>query len=123
MTTMTMPVSRGRTVAIWGLRVLLGLLFLAAAVMKLSGQPQMIAEFQQIGLGQWFRYFTGALEAAGAIAILAPRVSLLGALTLLLVDVGAFFAQVAILHMDWVHTIVIGALLGVLIYLQRRSAR
>jgi putative oxidoreductase len=42
---------------------------------------------------------------------------------LLLVDIGAFFAQIAILHMDWVHTVVIGAVIGLLIYLQRRALR
>jgi putative oxidoreductase len=35
------------------------------------------------------------------------------------VDIGAFIAQVAVIHMDWIHTIVIGALLVVVIVLQR----
>jgi len=38
---------------------------------------------------------------------------------LLAVDVGAFVAQIAVLHGDWIHAIVIGALLGTTIYLQR----
>lgn len=111
------------TIGIWVLRGLLGLLFLAAAVMKLTSQPQMVAEFQQVGLGDWFRYFTAALEVIGAVAVLTPRVSVVGAAILLLVDAGAFVAQIAILHMDWVHTIVIGALLGLLIFLQGRARR
>jgi hypothetical protein len=45
----------------------------------------------------------------------------LGALLLLVVDVGAFFAQVLFLHEDWTHTIVIGAILVALIYVQRDS--
>jgi putative oxidoreductase len=109
--------------AIWILRALVSLLFVAAATMKLTSQPQMVAEFQTVGLGQWFRYLTGALELVGGIAVLAPRSSILGAAILLLVDIGAFFAQIAILHMDWIHTIVIGALIGLLIYLQRRIGR
>jgi uncharacterized membrane protein YphA (DoxX/SURF4 family) len=108
-------------IVLWVLRVLLAALFIFAGVSKLTGQPMMVAEFDQVGLGQWFRFFTGALEVIGAIAILVPRSSALGALLLLAVDAGAFVAQVSILHMDWIHTIVIGALLAVVIYLQRKA--
>jgi putative oxidoreductase len=110
-------------ISIWILRGVIGLLFLAAAAMKLTSQAQMVAEFQTVGLGQWFRYLTGSLELVGAVALLVPRSSIVGAVILLLVDIGAFFAQIAILHMDWVHTVVIGAVIGLLIYLQRRALR
>lgn len=94
-------------------------LFLLAAGMKLSGQPMMVAEFGEIGLGQWFRIFTGAVEVIGAVVLLVPAVSPLGALLLLAVDVGAFAAQVSVLHKDWIHTVVIGAVLALLVWLQR----
>ena len=103
----------------WVLRVLMAGLFLFAAFGKLSGQPMMVQEFDTIGLGQWFRYFTGGIEVVGALALLVPIVSAFAALILLLVDIGAFVAQVAVLHVDWIHTIVIGAILVALIYLQR----
>ncbi len=108
-----------KVIGIWVLRVLVAALFLFASVMKLSGQPMMVAEFDTVGLGQWFRYLTGALELIGGIGVLIPRFSVLSAILLLLVDIGAFVAQVAVLHMDWVHTIVIGAVIALLIYLQR----
>jgi putative oxidoreductase len=123
MTTATLPASRGKTIALWSLRILVAALFLFAAVMKLSGQPMMIEEFNTIGLGQWFRLLTGALEAAGAVAILLPSVSVFGAILLLAVDAGAFVAQITILHVDWIHTVVIGALLATVIYLQRDQLR
>jgi uncharacterized membrane protein YphA (DoxX/SURF4 family) len=116
---MTTEASRGKKISIWALRVLLAALFLFASSMKITSQPMMVAEFGQVGLGQWFRYFTGALELVGAVALLVPRVSILGGLLLLLVDIGAFVAQVFALHGDWIHTIVIGLLLALLIYLQR----
>ena len=119
MTALALPASRSKTITLWALRVLIAALFLFAGFMKQSGQPMMVEEFGTIGLGQWFRYFTGALEFAGAIAILLPSVSVFGAIVLLAVDAGAFVAQVAILHGDWIHTIVIGAILGAAIYLQR----
>jgi putative oxidoreductase len=110
-------------ISIWILRGVIGLLFLAAAAMKLTSQPPMVAEFQTVGLGQWFRYLTGSLELVGAVALLVPRSSIVGAVILLLVDIGAFLAQITILHMDWVHTVVIGAVIGLLIYLQLRALR
>ena len=113
----------GKTIALWVLRILAAGIFLSAAAMKLSGQPQMVDEFATIGLGQGFRYLTGILELAGGIAVLVPRLSPLGALLLLCVDAGAFVAQVAILHMDWIHTIVIGALLVAVIALQRPALK
>ncbi|MBZ5759081.1 MULTISPECIES: DoxX family protein [Rhizobium] len=122
MSTTTLNSPRILTISIWVLRVLVALMFLAAATMKLTSQPMMVAEFEQVGLGQWFRFLTGGLELIGAIAVLVPRTSILGALLLLLVDAGAFVAQIAVLHMDWVHTIVIGAVIALLIYLQRRAA-
>lgn len=42
---------------------------------------------------------------------------------MLVVDIAAFFAQVLFIHMDWIHTIVIGAILAALAYLQRDSNR
>lgn len=113
----------GKTIALWVLRILAAAIFLAASFMKLSGQQQMVDEFAIIGLGQGFRYLTGLLELVGGIAVLIPRFSPLGALLLLAVDAGAFVTQIAILHMDWIHTIVIGALLVAVIALQRPALK
>jgi uncharacterized membrane protein len=49
----------------------------------------MVGLFAAIGLGQWFRYLTGILEVAGAILLLIPRTSGLGALMLVGVMIGA----------------------------------
>ena len=108
-----------KTITVWVLRVLLALLFLAAAFFKLSGQPMMVAEFQTIGLGQWFRYLTGTLEVIGALTLLVPRVSVFGGLLLLFVDAGAFVTQAFVLHGDIIHTIVIGLLIALVVFLQK----
>ncbi len=42
---------------------------------KLAGNEQMVALFEAIGVGQWFRYLTGSLEVAGAILLVIPRTS------------------------------------------------
>jgi putative oxidoreductase len=98
-------------------------LFLFAGFAKLTGQQMMVDEFATLPGGQALRHFTGLLELAGGVAVLIPSVSGLGALVLLVVDVGAFFAQTLFLHKDWIHTIVIGAILVALVYLQRGAVR
>jgi len=113
--------SRAMTIGIWTLRVLMALLFLSAAAMKLSGAEMEVAAFEQVGLGQWFRYLVGALEVIGGVAVLVPRFSVIGAGVLLFVDIGAFGAQVMVLHQDWIHAVVIAALLVLLIQLQRQK--
>jgi len=115
--------SRGLTIALWIMRVLMAALFLFAGLAKLSGQQMMIDEFATLPGGQALRYLTGLLEVVGGVAVLVPSVSGLGAILLLAVDVGAFFAQIFFLHEDWIHPIVIGAILVALIYLQRDAVR
>jgi putative oxidoreductase len=114
-------IPRWQTVTILLFRWSLGLLFLASTLMKLTSQPMAIAEFDMIGIGQWFRYVTGLLELIGVILLMWPRFSIRGALWLLAIDIAAFFTQIFVLHMDWIHPIVIGALLVALIQLQRRT--
>jgi putative oxidoreductase len=109
------------TIVTWILRLAIAGLFLFAGFMKLSGQPMMIDEFNKIGLGDWFRYFTAVCEIVGALAVLYPATTAWGALLLLCVDVGAFFGQAFVLHMDVNHTYVIGAVLLALLFLTRRQ--
>jgi uncharacterized membrane protein YphA (DoxX/SURF4 family) len=120
---MTTETGKATTVAIWVLRGLVAALFFFAAAMKLSGQPMMVAEFETVGLGQWFRIFTGLVEVAGGVLLLVPALSVIGAVILLGVDAGAFVAQLTAIHMDVVHTFVIAAVILVLIYLQRGQLR
>ena len=82
----------------WILCLLLTFVFLLFGGMKLLGKPIMVQEFNQVGLGQWFRYFTGTLEVAGAIGLLIPKVSRWAALLLAVVMVGALIAHFTVLH-------------------------
>ena len=69
-------------VALWVLQIAAAGMFLNVGFLKLSGNPQLVSLFQAIGIGQWFRFLTGSLEVAGAILLLIPRASGLGALML-----------------------------------------
>jgi uncharacterized membrane protein YphA (DoxX/SURF4 family) len=56
---------------------------------KLAGADMQIALFEQIGLGQWFRYITGRLEVLGALLLLVPTTAAMGAALLAPTMVGA----------------------------------
>ena len=103
-----------RSAALWAFKILVGLVFLAAAAAKITGAPMMVQEFKVIGLGQWFRYFTGAVEIGSVVLLLIPATSRFGALGLLGVCAGALFVQATILHGDLVHVFVLMAASGFL---------
>jgi len=110
-----------KTVGFWVLKIVLALLFLAAASAKIAGAPMMVAEFGKVGLGQWFRYFTAFMEIAGAVFLLWPGRTAIGAALLSCVCAGAFFAQLLAIHMDVVHTIVLGAVLLAIVWFNRQQ--
>lgn len=66
----------------WTLQILAAAAFLAAGGAKLAGVPMMVAIFDQIGVGQWFRVVTGLVEVIGAVALLVPVTAAFGGLLL-----------------------------------------
>lgn len=102
--------------------IVVALIFLAAALAKLSGAPMMVTEFGEVGLGQGFHFLVALIEIAGAVMVLIPRTRFYGAATLLIVCVGALFAQVLRIHGDLIHVFVLIAVTGVLAWLVRPGA-
>ncbi|HEY1911266.1 MAG TPA: DoxX family protein [Vicinamibacterales bacterium] len=89
--------SRGKSAFVWTLQVLSAAMFLFAGTHKLTGGEDMVQAFATIGIGQWFRYFTGILEIAGAIALLVPSLALYGATALILTMTGAVITHLFII--------------------------
>jgi putative oxidoreductase len=87
-----------RNAAGWILCLILAFVFILFGGMKLIGRLNMVQEFHQVGLGQWFRYFTGVLEVGGGLGVLIPRVSRWAALLLAIVMCGAIVAHLTVLH-------------------------
>ena len=83
-------------VALWILQIAAAGMFLMVGLLKLSGDAELVGLFEAIGVGQWFRYLTGALEVGGAVLLLIPRTSGLGALMLVGVMAGAVITHVFI---------------------------
>jgi putative oxidoreductase len=85
-------------VALWTLQVLVALLFVAAGSGKLVGTADMIALFNAVGIGQWFRYVTGSLELLGALLLIVPGKTVFGAVLLACVMAGAVAAHLTVLQ-------------------------
>ena len=65
--------------------------------MKLMGTPEMVTLFADIGAGQGLRYVVGALEVAGAVGLLVPRLARLAALGLVGLMLGATFTNIVVI--------------------------
>ena len=118
----TDDVTRGRwgTVGLWVVQIAAAALFLFAGGAKLAGAPMMVQLFDAIGVGQWFRYVTGALEVTGAFLILIPVLSGLGALLLCCIMIGATLAHLFVLPGSSVPAIVLFMLSGMVVFAERR---
>jgi hypothetical protein len=107
------------TFIIRALRALLGAMFITSGMGKLTGTPEMVALFNAIGAGEWFRYFTGALEMAGGAALFAPQLFGLGAMALIGVMAGAAVAHVLLLERSPAVPLVLLLALGGVIWVHR----
>jgi len=87
--TPTVPRGRVALVALWVTQVVVAGMFLFVGGLKLTGAPELVALFDAIGVGQWFRYVTGAIEVVSAVALLVPSLAPFGALLLIPTMVGA----------------------------------
>lgn len=106
--------AKNRTV--WGIRILLALAFGAAGVAKLAGVPMMVANFEAIGFGQWFRYVTGVVELIGVVLILVPRTGFFGGLWLGGTMVGAVASHLFLTGGSFIPAMVLGALCATVVY-------
>ena len=110
---------RWTSVGLWAVRGLLALAFVSAGGAKLYGVPMMVQEFEHIGLGQWFRYLTGALEVLGALLILTPSLTAFGALLLIGIMIGATITHLFVIGGTAVPALVLLALSAVVAYAKR----
>lgn len=90
---------RGRRarVALRTVQVLLALFYaVASALPKLIGNQYAVDAFDEIGWGGVGMYTIGALELAGAVALLIPVLQSVAAVALSALMVGAFFVQMIV---------------------------
>jgi putative oxidoreductase len=108
-------------VGLWILQIGAAGMFLMVGFFKLTGDPQMVGLFDAIGLGQWFRYVTGSLEVLGAVLLLIPRLSGLGALLLMGVMLGAVPTHLFVVGGSPLSAIILLIVTGVVAWGRRRQ--
>jgi hypothetical protein len=72
-----------------------------------------------MGLGQWFRYFTGSLEVLGAVLILVPPLAAFGAVLLICIMIGATIMHLFVIGGSPAPALVLLALSAIVAYAKR----
>ncbi len=79
---------------IWIAMTIVTLVMLMGGVMKLTGNPMATTSFSVLGLPPWVATFVGACEIAGAIGIWLRKTSLLAAIGISIIMLGAIYYHV-----------------------------
>jgi putative oxidoreductase len=120
-TTNALPAAsgKGRLITLWTLSGLVALAFVGVGGGKLAGTAAMVDLFDKVGLGQWFRYFTGLLEVAAGVGLLIPRYAFYAAALLTMVMLGAIIAHVTVVGGSPAPAVVLLVLSGIIAYLRK----
>jgi uncharacterized membrane protein YphA (DoxX/SURF4 family) len=78
--------------------IAIGVLFVFIGYGKFANRGAWVRIFEQIGLGQWFRIFTGIVQVTGGALIMPRRTRTIGALLLGCTMIGAAIVDVAIMR-------------------------
>ncbi len=103
----------------WVLKIIAALIFLAAGLSKLAGAGQMVLVFDQIGVGQWFRYITGAIEVIGAVLLFIPGRAIYGAGLLVCTMIGAILTHLFLIGGSFLPALVLLVLCAIIAWLHR----
>jgi uncharacterized membrane protein YphA (DoxX/SURF4 family) len=82
-----------KTIALYGLQALVGVVALAAGYAKLTGMDFMVEPFAMLGIGKGVLMAVGAVEILAGLCLLFPRAGVAGALLLACVMVGTMGAS------------------------------
>jgi putative oxidoreductase len=102
-----------------GLKALLTAAFVAAGAAKLVGAAPMVAVFEMIGWGQWFRTLTGVIEVGAAILLWVPGLQYVGAGLLVATMIAAVGFHVLVLGPSLVPALVLGLLAAAVLWVYR----
>jgi putative oxidoreductase len=113
---MTISGARVLNLTLWALQGLTALAFLFFGATKFDPRETFwVTLFAKIGMGQWFRYFTGTLEIVCAVLLVIPKTAAIGAALLACTMVGAILAHFFVLHEPLIVNFFPGSLLLILI--------
>jgi uncharacterized membrane protein len=101
---------RAVSIALWTLQIVTAGVFVMAALPKLTADPVAVAGFNAMGFGVVGMYIIGALEVAGVLGLLIPRLTGLAASCLVALMIGAVTVTVLL---DGVEMVALPATVGV----------
>jgi hypothetical protein len=78
--------------------IAVGLLFVFIGYGKFESRGVWVRIFEQIGLGQWFRLFTGIVQVTGGVLLMPRRTRTAGAVLLGASMLGAAIVDVTIMR-------------------------
>ena len=78
---------------------IIGVFFVLIGYTKFDGDPKGMwyQTFQQIGLGQWFRVFTGVMQVGGGLMMCVPKTMVVGAALVAATMLGAAVVDLLVL--------------------------
>lgn len=112
-----------KTYGFWFIKTALTLVFISAGSAKLIGVEEMIAIYDEIGFGQWFRYITGILEVTAGFALLIRKFTLFAALILVCIMIGAIFTHLFLIGGSFIPALVLGILSSFIAYISYNSEK
>lgn len=118
-TTSLQTVPAPRRIAVWTLQLLDAAAFGTAGTAKLLAVPMMVALFDQLGFGQWFRVVTGLVEITGVLMLLYPRLAAVGGLWLGTTMFFGVLTHLFILHTNPAPAVTLGFISFLIAYLRR----
>ena len=105
--------------ALLAIKALLTLAFVAAGGAKLAGAEMMVAVFDAIGWGQWFRYVTGIIEVGSAVLLWIPGLAWIGAGLLTATMAAAVLFHLLVLGPSAVPALILGILAAIILKTHR----
>ncbi|OLT20783.1 hypothetical protein BJF79_47125, partial [Actinomadura sp. CNU-125] len=111
--------------ALWTAQILIAaFLLIASALPKFAGQADAVETFALLGWNDFMRYFVGAVEAAGAIGLVIPRLAGLAATGLIGLMIGAALTQILVIEPAWaLFPVALGVVLAVVAWDRRAQTR
>ena len=109
------------TELVWAFQILAATQFFLTGLDKLSDAPVMVQLFAAVGFGQWFRYFTGAVEVVSAVLLLMPSRAAIGAALLAMTMIGALIAHFTVLPFPPVKPIILLVMVSVVFWVRLRE--
>jgi putative oxidoreductase len=102
----------------WAFQILAAAQFFLTGLDKLGDAPVMVQLFAAVGFGQWFRYFTGALEVTSAVLLLVPAVAAVGAALLAVTMIGALIAHLTVLPFSAIKAVILLVMMVVVFWVR-----